>query len=209
MSHVVLGCPEPHGGGRRLLFGQVPLPELLLVPGYESMTEIIGFPYFLRVPPSHFARARRTDGRGRLPALRLLSSLCRQWHSSSSPPRPPLLFLSTQSVARPPRLRPHFSFISCSHSGVTKVGALDNFRSAWSEPYLHWVRTLNSSIIARTKLRSVRIRIRMTSTNFTYNLLLRSLWSVCVRGASGLPPISRTTSTRYGRSVGSPGGCGP
>ena len=35
LSHVVHGLPDPHGGhdgGRRLLFGQVPLPELL-VPG--------------------------------------------------------------------------------------------------------------------------------------------------------------------------------
>ena len=32
VSHVVLGRHEPHGGGWRLLFCQVPLPELL-VPG--------------------------------------------------------------------------------------------------------------------------------------------------------------------------------
>ena len=34
VSHVVQGLPDVHGGGWRLLLGQVPLPELL-VPGYK------------------------------------------------------------------------------------------------------------------------------------------------------------------------------
>ena len=31
VSHVVHGLPDPHGEGRRLLFGQVPLPALLVL----------------------------------------------------------------------------------------------------------------------------------------------------------------------------------
>ena len=57
VSRVVHGLPDPNGEGRRLLFGQVPLPELL-VPGprlYPTCSQLfLGVGIRLQLPGAIF-----------------------------------------------------------------------------------------------------------------------------------------------------------